>query len=115
MLAARMTSAQRSVSVLIRRARSAGVPPIGCMLMAAKWACTSGMARTSLMAVLSLATIAADVFGGAAMAFQVSDLNSGTPASMKVGTSGICDMRTGDRQYLGPATFVELEGRSHFQ
>ena len=40
------------------------------------------------MAPLSLVTIAAGVFGGAASAFQVSQRNPFTPASSMVGTSG---------------------------
>ena len=45
------------------------------------------------MASLSLATIAAGVFGGAASAFQLSERKSLTPASSMVGTSGTEAMR----------------------
>src|SRR5262249_40616938 len=49
---------------------------------------TSGSLSVALTARLSLAMMTAGVFGGALMAFQVSERNPGTPASITVGMSG---------------------------
>src|SRR5436309_150138 len=86
--AARITAPQRAVSSLMKARIASGVPPIGVMLMARKCSAVSGACSTSLMARLSLATIAAGVFAGAASAFQVSERKPLTPASSMVGTSG---------------------------
>src|SRR5258707_12126905 len=88
MFAARITSPQRAVAALRKAAMSAGEPPAGCMLMVARRARISGRAKTSFMAALILSTIAFGVLGGAAIAFQVSERTSGTPASAMVGISG---------------------------
>src|SRR5262249_58344900 len=85
--AARITSPQRAVSSLMNALIASGGPPTGVMLMARSCAALSGRCKTSLMARLSLATIAAGVFGGAASAFQVSERKFSIPASAMVGTS----------------------------
>ena len=73
---------------------ASGVPPIGVMFRRRKCCSVSGFFKTSLMSALSLATIAAGVFGGAASAFQVSERNPLTPASSMVGTSGTAATRS---------------------
>src|SRR5512132_4186935 len=79
-----------------------GVPPTGVMFMPRRCCAVSGSASTALMPWLSLATIAAGVFGGAASAFQVSERKSLRPASAMVGTSGTeaIRIRGGHRQHL---------------
>ena len=47
----------------------------------------------SLMVRLSLAMIGAGVFGGALIAFQVSEMKLGTPASIMVGMLGRSSIR----------------------
>src|SRR5215831_16572318 len=88
MFAALITSLQRWLSALMKAAASAGVIASGVVLSFFRRSWTSGILRMSTIAALSLATIAGGVFGGAEIAFQVSEMKSGTPASMKVGMSG---------------------------
>src|SRR5476649_1141236 len=83
-----MTPPQTSVSLVMKVLASAALLPAARRLMAAKCAFASGLLRTSTIALLSLATIAGGVFGGAAMAFQVPDSNPFTPASLRVGMLG---------------------------
>src|SRR5262249_10079308 len=54
---------------------------------------TSGDLRLSLIAPLSLPTIAAGVLAGATTAVNETDVKSGTPASIIVGRSGVCAPR----------------------
>src|SRR5262249_51908845 len=65
------------------------------MLMARRCSAVSGSASAALIAALSLATIGAGVFGGAASAFQVSERKFLTPASSMVGTSATEAIRAG--------------------
>src|SRR6516162_9185630 len=88
MPALRITSPQRSVSSLTKALASAGVPPPGPMLSAAKRSRRPGSCIAALAAALSLATISGGVFGGAVMACQVSEMQPCTPTSSSVGISG---------------------------
>src|SRR5262249_20186156 len=88
MPASRITLVQRSVSSFLSFAMSAGLPPPGRRCSCRYRSLTSGSSSVALTARLSLAMMAAGVFGGALMAFQVSERNPGTPASITVGMSG---------------------------
>src|SRR4026208_2515587 len=99
-----MTPPHTSVSFLIKAAASAGVPPAAWRFIFAKWLCASGPLRTSFTALLSFATIAGGVFGGAAIAFHVPDSKSLTPTSSSVGISG----RLGIRLYVATASIRAL-------
>src|SRR5262249_12855525 len=54
---------------------------------------TSGDCRLALMSALSRLTIAAGVPVGATTPVNETDVKSATPASIIVGTSGICELR----------------------
>src|SRR5262245_2072951 len=94
-LAARITAPQRCVSALTISTIRCGVPPTPLRCIRLRWACVSGAINTSLMAALSLATMGGGVFGGAEIAFQVSDTKPASPASCMVGTSGSSATRVG--------------------
>src|SRR5262249_28482753 len=107
MFAARITSPQRSVSCLMKTLAASGAPPTGVMFMLRKCSAVSRSLSTTLMASLSLATIAGGVFGGAASAFQLWERKSLTPASSMVGTSGTEAMRVA----VGAASILTLSAR----
>src|SRR5215471_20725548 len=92
---------------------ASGAPPTGVMFMLRRCSVVAGSLSTALMASLSLATIAAGVFGGAASAFQLSERKSLTPASSMVGTSGHRRNARGcrHRQHLGLVRPVLLAHR----
>src|SRR6185437_4481961 len=69
----------------------------------------SGICITLLAAPLSLAMTAAGGFGGALMAFQVSDAHPGTPASASVGMSEMA----GTRSVVATARILALTALCH--
>ena len=72
---------------------SCGVPANAVRLSSRKRALVVASWAISLITRLSFKTIAAGVFGGALMAFHVSDTKSGTPISLNVGMSGSISSR----------------------
>src|SRR5512139_3822557 len=88
-----ITPLQNLVSLVMKVFASAGVPLAARKVNFLKLSCVSGFLRISSIALLSLATIVAGVFGGAAMAFQVPDSKPFKPASSSVGMSERSGMR----------------------
>ena len=109
MPASQITLVQRSVSSFLSCAMSAGLPPPGRRCSCRYRSLTSGSSSVALTARLSLAMMAADVFGGALMAFQVSERNPGTPGQVVEPTLGC------DREDPGLSPGVELVGRGKFR
>src|SRR5919201_1047453 len=93
MPASRITLVQRSVSSRLSLAMSCAVPAPAVRLSSRKRALVVASLAISLIARLSFKTIAAGVFGGALMAFHVSDTKSGIPISMNVGMPGSMSSR----------------------
>src|SRR6516162_6312654 len=85
MPALRITSPQRCVSSLTKALASAGVPPPGPILSAAKRSMRPGSRIAASAAALSLLMIAGGVFGGTVSACQVSEMQPRTPISSKAG------------------------------
>ena len=93
---ARIRLPQRSRSSLRNRAISAGVLPTASRLpISVMRFATSGSFRTSATAAETFSVIAAGVFGGAAMANQVTERNPGKPDSAIVGNSFTESTRSG--------------------
>src|SRR5262245_61515503 len=103
-LASLMTLPQTSVSFVMNALASAGDPPAAWRFILAKWSCTAGLLRISFTALLSFATTAGEVFGGAAIAFHVPDSKPLIPASSSVGMSG----RLGIRLFVATARIRAL-------
>ena len=89
----RITLLQRSVSSRLSFAISSGVPPAAIRLSSRKRVLVSVSLRISLTVRLSFAMIGRGVFGGALIAFQVSDRILCVPASSSVGISGMMSRR----------------------
>src|ERR1700730_11079241 len=88
-----MTLLQRAVSSCLSLAMSAGLPIAGRRCRSWKRCLISGEALMSLMVLLSFKMMGSGVFGGALIAFQVSERKPGMPASIRVGTVGSASRR----------------------
>src|SRR6478752_3105233 len=88
-----ITVVHLSRSLARKAANSSGELALASTLSLVRVAPISGDFRLSLIAALSLATIAAGVPAGATTAVNETDVKSGTPASIMVGRSGVCAPR----------------------
>src|SRR5262249_8724197 len=88
-----MTAAHLSRSLARKAANSWGEEILASTPSLTKVLAISGDCRLALMAALSRSTIASAVPAGATTPVNETEVKSATPASIIVGTSGICELR----------------------